>query len=408
MMDRTKRLVIVAFALLLASGPMAEAAFVTPVGVTASNSYGGAPVANLINSSGMDFNTAAGRHDNHGLSGTMWMSNGGTVANEWLVFDLGASYDLSHAYIWQMNQGHAVNAGGARNTRTMDIYVSPDNVTYTQVGDTRTLATADGSNPALPAETVSLAASNVQYVKFDILTAGSGLANEYVGLSEVRFEDASVPPPPGMGLLFSEDFEGTGVADGAFALNHWPGTAFTGSGGTAGITGNILNPAGTGNAWLNPVPPALGEIFGVLHSGATQTADLTETFAADATYTFEFTQFRRDDLAGDVVTAKILTTGGLELASADFAAIALTDVYAIRELTYTTSGVGPELGQAIRLQLIDSSGGGTIPQVGIDNIFLSATTTVGVEIPEPSTFALWCLGVLGLRCYRRRRPRQGQ
>jgi hypothetical protein len=46
--------------------------------------------------------------------------------------------------------------------------------------------------------------------------------------------------------------------------------------------------------------------------------------------------------------------------------------------------------------------------VGIDNIFLSATTTVGVEIPEPSTFALWCLGVLGLRCYRRRRPCQGQ
>jgi len=195
MIHRTKYLAIVAIALLLTGGGVAQAALITPTGVTASNSYSGAPVGKLIDSSGLDFNTAAGTHDNQGLAATMWMSNGGTVANEWLVFDLGQSYDLTQAYIWQQNQGHAVNAGGARNTRTLDIYVSSDGITYTPtpVGGTRTLGVADGSNPALPAETVSLSASAVQYVKFDILTAGSGNTNEYVGLSEVRFEGTTIP-----------------------------------------------------------------------------------------------------------------------------------------------------------------------------------------------------------------------
>ncbi len=204
----------------------------------------------------------------------------------------------------------------------------------------------------------------------------------------------------GGGVIFSEDFESTGVADGTFAPTDWPTTAFSPLSPVGG--GNLLNPPGTGSAWLNPVPAELGEVFAVLHSGATATADLTDTFAPDTTYTLTFTHFRRDDLAGDEVTAKILTAGGLELASADFAAIALTDAYAIRELSYTTSGVGPELGQAIRLQLIDSSGGGNIPQAGIDNISLTASAEDG-EIPEPATMALLGLAACGLGGYVRRR-----
>ena len=167
--------------------------FITPIGVTSVTEYtggNGAPVIRLIDGSGLSANSPSGTHDNHEIAESMYMSNGaiaGNVANEEIVFDLGSDYDLNTAYVWQMNQGHAVNAGGARNTRTMNILVSSDNVNFTQIGGTVTLATADGSNSALPAEVIALAANNVRYVKFDLLTAGSGNATEYCGLSEVRF-----------------------------------------------------------------------------------------------------------------------------------------------------------------------------------------------------------------------------
>jgi len=217
MIGRTQCLAIAAIALLLSVNGVSEAALVTPTGVTATGWWDSSVhPSNLINGSALSLNSPAGTHGNHFLAETMWFAGlgpgtgGGApiVANQEVVFDLGGTYDLAQAHIWQMNQGHAVNNTGQRNTRTMDIYVSPDNVTYTQVAGTRTLGVANGSNSALPAETVSLSASNVRYVKFDILTAGSGLANEYVGLSEVRFQSVNT------GVFFSEDFEGTGLADG--------------------------------------------------------------------------------------------------------------------------------------------------------------------------------------------------
>jgi len=407
MVDRTKGLSIVVCALFLAGGGLAEAAFITPTNAWSSSywSANGCSPSKLINSAGLSANSPAGTHDNHSLASTMWMAgptDGGlggptgnppNVASQEVVFDLGATHNLAQAHIWQMNQGHAVNAGGVRNTRTMDIYVSPDNVTYTQVGGTRTLGFADGSSSALPAETVSLSAGNVRYVKFDILTPGGYFTpgNQYVGLSEVRFQ--SVPT----GVVFSEDFEGTGLADGTFTSGSW-GPQFTGG-------SNLLNPAATGPtaAWLNPVPPLLGEIFGTLQAGGTATANLTDAFVDNTTYTLSFTHFKRDDLVGDAVTARIIdaNTGSI-LASNVFPALTTDDTFLTRTLSYTTSG-GFELGHAIRLQFYDANGGNNYQQAGIDNISLSAATVA--VIPEPATMCALGLAVLGLGGYVRKRRR---
>jgi len=384
---RTKTVLSLAAVLaVLALGGQAHAMFITPTGVTASASYGGAPVVNLINNSGLSSNAATGTHDNHSLAGTMWMSNGGTVANEWLVFDLGQAYELTDAYIWQMNQGHAVNAGGARNTRTMDIYVSADNVTYAQVGSTRTLGVANGSSSALPAETVSLSASNVRYVKFDILTAGSGNTNEYVGLSEVRFEDTSVP------TVVNPSFEEDDVANGS----HFDGDPIGWS--TTGAAG----PQDYNDAWTPQ--PTDGVQHAYANGGASLSQTLSDVITDGEVYTLTVDVGEYSGFSGSLATIRLYgSTAGVGTAlsnangTAELTGIDPTNGFYTTDLTVTYTALAsgdPFAGQSVGIALIGESG----TQVTFDNVRFDIT-----PIPEPSTLALFSLGLLGLLGWGRRK-----
>ncbi len=181
-------MVLIGFVVLMAG--TAQAAFITPVGVTSVSEYtdgGGDPVVRLIDGSGLSENSSAGTHDNEDLALTMWMSDGAitnNVVSEEVYFDLGAELDLTGAWVWNHNQYHSPlgHPGGdlwkARGVDAFDIYVSsdtdPGTASWTFVVSTN-LALASGTATE-PAQWIPFTASDVRLVRFDIQSAHSGLA----------------------------------------------------------------------------------------------------------------------------------------------------------------------------------------------------------------------------------------
>jgi hypothetical protein len=172
----------------IAAGPgRGLAQVVTPVAATASSTYGGQqnPV-NLINGSGLLGSGAVitRKHDANTSAATMWHSSGGAVATNVLIFDLGTQYTLNGAYVWQMNQPCCLGRG----IKTFGLFTSSDAAgpITTYVGS---FGLAQGSGTVNEgAQTLVFSASNVRRVMFAISNCWSGAANDYVGLSEVRFD----------------------------------------------------------------------------------------------------------------------------------------------------------------------------------------------------------------------------
>ena len=157
----------------------ASAAIIQPVAVTASSTFWTYDLANLFNGSGL----SGGLHD--GDYNHAWMTDT-TGEPAWLVFDLGAAYDLTAALVWQYN----VDFGLDRGVRDIAVSLSADGVHFVQALES-TLAKADGD----PAPAQSLQLDGVaRYVRFD-LRNNYGDQYSWTGLSEVRFDGTAVPEP---------------------------------------------------------------------------------------------------------------------------------------------------------------------------------------------------------------------
>jgi len=151
------------------------AAVVTPVSVTASSTFIFSYQPQfLIDGSGL----TAGIHDGNFLN--HWMSET-TGVPAYLVFDLGQTYMLTEALIWQYN----VDFGLDRGVRDLTVSVSSDAVNYQQIG-AGTLVQANGV--ATAAQTVS-AVGTGRYVRLDLLN-NYGDQFTWTGLAEVRFTGA--------------------------------------------------------------------------------------------------------------------------------------------------------------------------------------------------------------------------
>jgi hypothetical protein len=217
-----------------------KAQFVTPVSAVASSFYSADqdPV-NLINGSGLVGSgtnlltyTANADSSAHG----MWHSDGSSVSNTWVAFDLGAdNFTLTAMDIWQMNQPG--NLG--RGVKDFAVYTaSTTNVADATnfVGDF-SLAIGTGANGE-PVQHIAISATGVRLVEFAIIDDWNGFTNDYVGLAEVRFE-GSVPhvvivtQPQNTTNLLGESHTFTVTASGPPPLSYqWyqsPATAIPGA-----------------------------------------------------------------------------------------------------------------------------------------------------------------------------------
>lgn len=208
---------------LLGTCSIAQAAVITPTGVTASSEYtaDGRVASQLTDNSGL---TVADLTGDHGIDvrNTMWMSAGSpSDQNPELIFDLGAAYDLTDIHIWAYNEagGWAGNPDqSSRGAKDIDVYGSTDGGTSYSLLESIIVTKGTGSSD-VPVQTFTLASAaiGVDFIRFDIGsnhnsatyvtdlggTFGAGTeAASFVGLSEVKFTGTmAVPEPATLSLI---------------------------------------------------------------------------------------------------------------------------------------------------------------------------------------------------------------
>ena len=210
-----------------------EAVTITPVDIRGTSQWGDTlgwtvVVSNLIDGSGLSDPPDAPTpddvlddlHDNDEESANAWFAGpqsagieggeGGDSAHppvgaeQILEFDFGEIVRIDDLYIWQQNQGGAFGAPAPMRgvhefemTATLAPPLDDEIIAdiFTSIG-VFSLAPESGLAP-VPAQLIELDESvNARRVRFNILSAQSALAREFVGLSEVRFagdEPARIP-----------------------------------------------------------------------------------------------------------------------------------------------------------------------------------------------------------------------
>ena len=192
----------------LLTATSALAVVITPVAATASSEGADQSPTNLINMSGMVPSGGPGElddlHTNTPGAQTMWHVAGPGIFDppppfpHFVEFDLGGLFFLDAAHIWQMNQE---TLAPDRGTNRFEISVSPAAAGPFNLVGGFNLAAAGCAGDG-PAQVIGgLGGVLAQRVRFDILSAHSGLNEEFVGLSEVRFEGRVIPEPAGALLL---------------------------------------------------------------------------------------------------------------------------------------------------------------------------------------------------------------
>ena len=191
-----------------AAAPAVAADVITPVGVTASNSWpywGQYQPERLIDGSGM----VGDKHDAD--FNNMWMTDLG-VDTATLTFDLGGAFKLSSIDVWNYNFGKEEWVSTLdRASKAFTLAISTDGVTFTQVlaGEF-----ARGTGELLGAETFGFTGV-ARYVQLNLSGNHQRQPETYgyapIGLSEVRFAGSAVPEPATWAMMIA----GFGLVGGA-------------------------------------------------------------------------------------------------------------------------------------------------------------------------------------------------
>ena len=197
----------------------AHSALITGVTINSVSSELGAPnfdraAIHVVDGSGFDegtgFHTNAPDAGGGGVNpGSMWLTTGVFSAPNdplpaFIVFDLGANYDLSSFKVWNYNETRLAALTG-RGANSVDISVAASPIgPFVSLGNF-TFNQATGAESTDFGQTINLAsfaaADSTRLIKFDILSNWGG-DNNFAGLSEVRFNGVAVPEATTTGLLF--------------------------------------------------------------------------------------------------------------------------------------------------------------------------------------------------------------
>jgi len=169
---------------------------VAPIGTTASTYYSVSYAPQwMIDGSGLTGTGRDATHMNANSANLFWHSNTGiVVSNQWVEFDLGQTYDITNALIWQLAQSGFITRGV--KAFTISVATPDHNFITLSANNVLNIATGLANEPV---QSVPLMATNVRYVRFSIESNWG--ASGIVGLSEVRFEVA--PPAPSTDLVLA-------------------------------------------------------------------------------------------------------------------------------------------------------------------------------------------------------------
>lgn len=379
---------IFAGALVVASASLAQAALITPIGVTSPNNVdGSALLANMINHNGLDATTL--QHASAFATQNHWRTTSPANAVQ-LTFDLGAVFKLDGSQIWNYNES-GTGGGGALNTnrgfQNFNISFSTDNVTFSNtqsisLNQATGLATYAGEFDAFNQPV------DARFVRINNVTS-YGSNNGFTGLSEVRFNTINEILTPTVSV--------NQVANG---------------GGSFGIE-NIVNGDGMTGAGKELSVPASGA--NGFDGQWRQNQPANGNSLTNSEITFDF------GVATDIGIVKIWNyseTGTIGAVATTTRGLSQVELFESNDgVIFTSLGVF-NLTQGVQVNstlhnVIDLTGlhvNARFIRIDANSIFdpnngfygLGEVRFFAATIPEPTTMALGLLGLAGLATRRRR------
>jgi len=161
----------------------------------------------LLNGNGLDVNGP----DTHSLtaSNNMWQSDAGAQEDQWVVFDLGAVYDLTSMKVWNFNEGGNTGpnfgnqdynqASGTKDVLLRGSDTIPGDWNSMPDLGTYQIALAAGDDTTAFGTVLNVNANSIRYLLLDVQSSWDVGNYPWVGLSEVRFTE--VPEPTTLVLL---------------------------------------------------------------------------------------------------------------------------------------------------------------------------------------------------------------
>ncbi len=177
-----------------------------------------------------------------------------------------------------------------------------------------------------------------------------------------------------------------GTTDGAYEFWNVPGW----TNGTSLVFGEH-NPDTT---FYTSGKPSQGEIMLFMDNGSIYQT-LGDTLQANTKYTLDVDIGRRIDANGSNASWRVELWAGTTLLDYDEVGIGgiAADTWSTRELTYAT-GSSVDSGQALKIVLSVPVASGYGQTANFDNVRLDASA-----IPEPTSFVMTVIGLIGLLCY---------